>query len=260
MKTLYKHVHLVIDDKREYLDGSILIEDGIIEDVFIHSNKTFDNTEEIDTKGKIFIPAFFDSKSKTKKQKEVVKRFVCSKKLLNEPMHLICDKKMPKNRNVFAVSRIRNQNKVKGIKTFINPACLKIKNIDAVSDITKQTKVNLNSNKIINYALNNSCVIEFGIDRKLSDEYIKFILKNIDSNRILLISYGHDDIIDQIKRLKKLNVSLTDIVAMTSINPYNFYGNRKQDGYLIKGKPANIVCLDKNMNLEYVLIKGEQNA
>ena len=32
MKTLYKHVHLVIDDKREYLDGSILINDGIIED------------------------------------------------------------------------------------------------------------------------------------------------------------------------------------------------------------------------------------
>ena len=26
MKTLYKHVHIIIDDKREYLDGSILIE------------------------------------------------------------------------------------------------------------------------------------------------------------------------------------------------------------------------------------------
>ena len=36
MKKLYKHVHLVIDDKREYLDGSILINDGIIEDVFVN--------------------------------------------------------------------------------------------------------------------------------------------------------------------------------------------------------------------------------
>lgn len=259
MKTLYKHVHLVIDDKREYLDGSILIEDGIIKDVFIHSNKSFDDVKEINMKGKIFIPSFFDSKSKIKKQKGISKRFVCSNKILNEPTHLITDKEV-KNKNVFAVTRIKNTKKAKGVKTFFNPSCAATKNINAVSDITKQMNVDLNSNKLINYVLNNNCYIEFGIDKKLSDNYIKFILKNIESNHILLISFSHDDIINQIKRLRKLNVSLTDIVAMTSINPYTFYGSKKQDGYLIKGKPANIVCLNDNMNIEFVLDKGERYA
>ena len=69
MKKLYKHVHLVIDDKREYLDGSILINDGIIEDVFIQSNKTIEDVKELDMNGKIFIPMFFDTKSKLEKQK-----------------------------------------------------------------------------------------------------------------------------------------------------------------------------------------------
>ena len=140
MKTLYKHVHLIIDDKREYLDGSILIEDGIINDVFIHSNKSFDNVKEINMKGKIFIPSFFDSKSKTKKQKGVIKKFVCDKKVLNEPTHLISDKDI-KNKNVCAVTRINVTKKAKGIKTFLNPSSIVIDNCDAVSDITKQTKV-----------------------------------------------------------------------------------------------------------------------
>lgn len=260
MKTLYKHVHLVIDDKREYLDGSILIEDETIKDVFIHSNKSFDDVKEIDMKGKIFIPSFFDSKSKNKQQRGVAKRFVCSNKVLNEPTHLISDKLITKSKNVYAVTRIKSTKKIKGKKTFFNPLSSSIKNIDGVSDITKIKTVNLNSDKLINHCLSNNCYIEFGIDKKLSDNYIKLILKCIESNKILLISFNHDDIIDQVKRLFKLSVSLTDIVAMTSINPYSFYGSKKQDGYLIKGKPANIVCLDKNMNIEFVLFKGEKDA
>lgn len=260
MKTLYKHVHLVIDDKREYLDGSILINDGIIEDVFVQSNKSFEDAKEIDMNNKIFIPSFFDSKSKINKQVGVIKRFVCSDKTLDEPIHLLSDEDINETKNISAVTRLNNYKKVSGIKTFINPSNDINIFADGVSDITKEPNINFNSNKMINYAISNNCFIEFGIDSNIKDEYIKFIFKNIDINKILLISYDHDDIKDQIKRLYKLNLPLTDIVAITSINPYNFYGNNKQDGYLIKGKPANIVCLNDNMDIEFVLNKGEKDA
>lgn len=260
MKTLYKHVHLVIDDKREYLDGSILINDGIIEDVFVQSNKSVEDAKEINMQGKIFIPSFFDSKSKKEKQKGVVKKFVFSNETLNEPTHLYTDDDIKDLKNVAAVTRITNYSKVNGIKTYINPENEKNIFADGVSDITKARIINFDSNKMIIYAIENNCFIEFGIDNTINDDYIKFVLKNIDANKILLISNNHDDIVDQIKRLYKLGVSLTNIVAMTSINPFNFYGNPKQDGYLIKGKPANIICLNEDMSFEFALTGGEKDV
>ena len=260
MKTLYKHVHLIIDDRREYLDGSILINDKTIEDVFVQSNKEIEDAKEVDIQGKIFIPAFFDTKSKTEKQKGVVKKFIASNKLLNEDIHLISDEKIIESKNICAVTRINDYKKVNSIKTLINPSSEENKSADAISDITKEQNINLNSNKMINYALANNCVVEFGIDNNIKDEYIKFILKNIEANNIMLISYEHDDIIDQVKRLRKLNISYQDIVAMTSINPYNFYGYNKQDGYLVKGKPANIVCLNERNEIEFTLIEGEKHV
>ena len=260
MKTLYKHVHLIIDDRREYLDGSILINDKTIEDVFVQSNKAIEDAKEVDMQGKIFIPAFFDTKSKIEKQKGVVKKFIASNKLLNEDIHLISDEEIIENKNICAVTRINDYKKVNSIKTLINPSSEENKSADAISDITKEQNINLNSNKMINYALANNCVVEFGIDNNIKDEYIKFILKNIEATNIMLISYEHDDIIDQIKRLRKLNISYQDIVAMTSINPYNFYGYNKQDGYLVKGKSANIVCLNERNEIEFTLIEGEKHV
>lgn len=260
MITLYKHVHLIIDDKREYLDGSILINDKTIEDVFIQSNKIVEDAKEIDMQGKIFIPAFFDSKSKIEKQLGVIKRFVASEKVLDEDTHLISDEEINDMKNICAVTRINTYKKVNCIKTLINPSSEENKFADAVSDIAKEQNINLNSNKMINYALANNCFVEFGIDNSLKDEYIKLVLKNIEANKIMLISYKHDNIIDQIKRLRNLNVSYQDIVAMTSINPYSFYGYNKQDGYLIKGKPANIVCLNDKNELEFTLIEGERHV
>lgn len=260
MKKLYKHVHIVVDDKREYIDGSILINNGTIEDVFVQSNKTFDDVEEINMQGKIFIPSFFDTKSKTNKQRGVTKRYIASEEVLEIPTHLITDDEITNRKNILALTRIKSINKAKRIKTFFNPMSEGDISADGVSDISEALFLPFNSNKMINRAFFNDCMVEFGIDKKINDEHILFVLKNIDVNKLLLISYKHDDIGEQIKRLIKLNVSLTDIVAMTSINAYNFYGNTRQDGYLIKGKPANIVCLDENMDIEFTLIEGEKDA
>ena len=63
MKYLLEHAHLIIDDKREYIDGALLIEDEIIKDVFSQSSKLEDiaDCEIIDLKGSLVMPGFFDT-------------------------------------------------------------------------------------------------------------------------------------------------------------------------------------------------------
>ena len=63
MKYLLKHGHLVVDGNREYLDGALLINDDVIEDVFVQSN--FDtegiDCKQIDLQGSIVMPGHFDT-------------------------------------------------------------------------------------------------------------------------------------------------------------------------------------------------------
>ena len=63
MKYLLKHAHLIVDNNREYLDGALLIEDEIIKDVFVQSNKLDDinDAQIIDLKGQLIMPGFFDT-------------------------------------------------------------------------------------------------------------------------------------------------------------------------------------------------------
>ena len=63
MKYLLYHGHLVVDDKREFLDGALLIEDDKISDVFLHSSKIppIEDCMPIDLGGLLLMPGFFDS-------------------------------------------------------------------------------------------------------------------------------------------------------------------------------------------------------
>ena len=63
MKYLLKHAHLVIDNKREYLDGALLIDGETIVDVFPQSNKVeeFSDWHVIDLNGSVVMPGFFDT-------------------------------------------------------------------------------------------------------------------------------------------------------------------------------------------------------
>lgn len=63
MKYLFKHAHLIIDDKREYLDGALLVDGESIIEVFPQTNKLddIDDCEVIDLQGKIVMPGFFDT-------------------------------------------------------------------------------------------------------------------------------------------------------------------------------------------------------
>ena len=66
MALLLDHCHAVIDCQREYLDASILINEGVIKDVFGQTDKikqTFEDTERIDLGGSLVMPGSFDTHS-----------------------------------------------------------------------------------------------------------------------------------------------------------------------------------------------------
>lgn len=64
MKYIFTHAHLIIDGHKEYIDGSILVDNEHIVDVYPHSNKIDTDISEyqvIDCSGLIIMPGFFDS-------------------------------------------------------------------------------------------------------------------------------------------------------------------------------------------------------
>ena len=63
MKYLLKHAHLIIDGKREFLDGALLINGEIIEDVFPQSDKVneIQDCQIVDLGGSLVMPGFFDT-------------------------------------------------------------------------------------------------------------------------------------------------------------------------------------------------------
>ena len=95
-------------DKETFNDK---IKTGQIEYVFIQSNKNIQDAKEIDMNNKIFIPMFFDSKSKKEKQKGVIKKYIYSNIALDEPTHIETDEEIKELKNIFAVRRINNYKK-----------------------------------------------------------------------------------------------------------------------------------------------------
>ncbi len=64
MKYLFSHGHLIVDGQKEYLDGAILVDGERIVEIYPHSNKLHDlekDYEEIDLKGALVMPGFFDT-------------------------------------------------------------------------------------------------------------------------------------------------------------------------------------------------------
>ena len=60
-KILFTHAHLIVDERREYLDGSLAVEDGRIRNVFPQSDRLYGDLSDyplLDMKGSILLPAF----------------------------------------------------------------------------------------------------------------------------------------------------------------------------------------------------------
>jgi len=126
------------------------------------------------------------------------------------------------------------------------------------------------------------------IDRNV----LKLILNNIDQDKIMLVSdsssarnlpdgeyefmskkcfkkgttFITDDghfagsvvsINDEMKVLYQLGAKYTDLLSYSGLNAYTFYGLDRQFGTLQKGKYADLVIMDEDLNIRNVYLKGK---
>jgi len=146
---------------------------------------------------------------------------------------------------------------------------------------------------LVNCAFMNRWNVEVIADgNHLEANILKLILNNIDKERIMLVSDsstaknlpdgeyefmskkcikkgnafktldGHFagsvvSINDEMKVLYGLGAKYTDLLLYSGLNAYRFYGLGERFGTLEKGKYADLVIMDDDLNIKNVMLKGE---
>ena len=146
---------------------------------------------------------------------------------------------------------------------------------------------------LINCAFMNRWNVEVIADgHHINRNVLKLVLNNIDKDRIMLVSDSstaknlpdgeyeflskkctkkgtvfmtHDghyagsvvSINDEMKVLYELGAKYTDLLLYSGYNAYRFYGLDKRFGTLEKGKYADVVIMDDDLNIKNVMLKGK---
>lgn len=277
MKLLFIHGHLIVDENTEFLDGAIYIEDDRILKVYPQSNKikdNFEDTEIIDLKNNILMPAFFDCHY-TKNQKgvgyylrntEYYEAYEdddrCLGYFLDDPEYLIELTNKYNNIKGACVALELNHHEEfikenKDIKILLGHSEIKYKDIninyDGIRSIFIYTE-ELDSKEptLANSAFIDDKYVEF--DTNIDKSMLKIILNNISSRKLILSS---SNLYESVLKLKELNVKNTDILAYTSLNALRLYELDNNYGSLRKGKYACFNVVDNNYRILFSYIKGE---
>lgn len=105
-------------------------------------------------------------------------------------------------------------------------------------------------------------VSDSSIARNLPDGEYEFISKKCTKKGTTFISFdGHYagsvvSINDEMKVLQELGCKYTDLLLYSSLNAFRFYGLDQKYGSLVKGKSADIVIMDEDLNVRNVYVRG----
>ncbi|MBR4461338.1 MAG: amidohydrolase family protein [Erysipelotrichaceae bacterium] len=146
---------------------------------------------------------------------------------------------------------------------------------------------------LVNCAFMNKWQVELITDgNHVKENVLKLVLNNIDRNLIMLVTdssiarnlpdgeyefmskkcfkkgtvFMTDDghfagsvvsINDEMKVLYRLGAKYTDLLLYSSLNAFRFYGLDKRFGTLEKGKYADIVIMDDDLNIKDVYVRGK---
>ena len=114
---------------------------------------------------------------------------------------------------------------------------------------------NIDKDKII-------LVTDSSTARNLEDGEYEFMSKKCTKKGTKFITHdGHYagsvvSINDEMKVLRELGVKYTDLLLYSSLNAFRFYGLDKQFGTLEKGKYADLVIMDEQLNIKDVYVRG----
>lgn len=234
MRVLLIHANLIVDGNKSFEDGALLINGEHIEEVFPHSNKIkYDLTdvEKINVKGLKIIPDFY--------YEDINKKFILDP--LNNESKLLANMFKEKSKILLG----KTEAKLKDVKDI---------EYDGFYDLYENMTgfchkdlglVNLAFYQRDKYVELNPNIIDASV--------LKFTIDNLRKDRVILIG----DLVSGIKRLRKLHYSFNDILLMSSLNGYTFYDENKLCGSLVKGKYANLQCVDDEGKIIFKFNKGK---
>ena len=204
MKTLLIHGHLIIDDYHQFLDGSLLVDDKHILEVYPQYVE-LDDVTVLDLKGKLVFPKFLDLG------------------LLDE-YQMVVD----------PLDNIRtNKNIMLGnSKAYMDEVHIEY---DGYYDLfNNMTGFSTDRFGLVNGAFNDDRYVE--IDSSLDETILSVVYRLKRKDRIILIG----NIEDGIRKMYKLGANFNELLMMSSLNAYRLFGLDKQRGSLIKGKSSAI--------------------
>jgi len=225
MSKLYlKHGHLIIDGAKEYLDGSIIIDNEVIKEVYPFTDKVkeiYEGYKKVNLKGYYVFPLFIE---------------------LNE-YHSMYEVK----------SNLRRINKDK--KLFLTGG-IKRKEIDVdydlIYDLYQDMVFDVRKEGLIEEAFYTDKYVSIDINN-VSDEQLKLAIKNIDEDKLIIMGFNAKTC----NRLHELKVSNTSIYKYLTGNVLRLFNDDKLKGSLIKGRKADLVVLNKNYEVIVIIKDGE---
>lgn len=205
MKTLLIHGHLIIDDYRQFLDGSLLVDDKHILEVYPQYVE-LDDVSVVDLKGKLVFPKFLDLGILDKYQVVV------------DPLDVVDggDKKIMLGNTRGYLDEVHIE-------------------YDGYYDLfNNMTGFSVERFGLVNGAFNDDRYVE--LDSSLDKTILSVVYRLKRKDRIILIG----NIEEGIRKMYKLGANFNELLMMSSLNAYRLFGLDKQRGSLIKGKSSAI--------------------
>lgn len=205
MKTLLIHGHLIIDDYRQFLDGSLLVDDKHILEVYPQYVE-MDDVVVVDLKGALVFPKFLDLGILDKYQVVV------------DPLDVVDggDKKIMLGNS----------------KAYMDEVHIEY---DGYYDLfNNMTGFSVDRFGLVNGAFNDDRYVE--LDSSLDETILSVVYRLKRKDRIILIG----NIEEGIRKMYKLGANFNELLMMSSLNAYRLFGLDKRCGSLIKGKSSAI--------------------
>ncbi len=89
------------------------------------------------------------------------------------------------------------------------------------------------------------------------ERVLRLLRENIDRRKLILVGSENSTIEGSVKLMRKLGADYTDLLLMSSLNAYTLYGFEKQYGSLHRGKYADILIMDEELNIKNVYTRGK---
>lgn len=205
MKTLLIHGHLIIDDYRQFLDGSLLVDDKHILEVYPQYVE-LDDVTVLDLNGSLVFPKFLDLGILDEYQ------------VIVDPLDVVDggDKKIMLGNTRGYLDEVHIE-------------------YDGYYDLfNNMTGFSIERFGLVNGALNDDRYVE--LDSSLDGTILSVVYRLKRKDRIILIG----NIEEGIRKMYKLGANFNELLMMSSLNAYRLFGLDKQRGSLIKGKSSAI--------------------